>query len=156
MRRLPDTVQRHIQDPIRDGLNVMGRTARNLAPVEEGDLRDSIDVKMSRDKLSGVVGPGAKAVEIVKRRTGSVFGRNAKSGKSKGQPIRLSKTNKHLYFQFLKAYWHEFGTKGSTEDNIPPLPARPFMRPAREAHVPGIVRKVAQGVNKALRKAANG
>ena len=156
LRRMPEDIQREIKDPLRDGLNRIGRDARSRAPVDQGDLRASIDVKMSRDGLSGIVGPGASAAEIVRRRTGSVFGRNAKSGKNKGKPIRLSKMNKHLYWQFMKAYWAEFGTKGNPEKNIPKQDARPFMGPARDTNIRGIRLRISKGVNRGLRRAARG
>lgn len=156
LRRMPELIQREVKDPLRDGLNRIGRDARGLAPVDSGDLRAAIDVKLSRDGLSGIVGPGAAAAEIVRTRTGSIFGQNAKSGKNKGQPIRLSKNNKKLYFQMLKGYWNEFGTKGNADKNIPAQPARPFMRPAREINMRRIKLMVSKGINAGLRRAARG
>ena len=147
LRRVEPAILRGIQDPLRDGLNSVGRDARSLAPVRDGDLRASIDVSLSRDKLAGVVGPGAKAAEIVRRRTGSAF---------KGSEVRMRKINKKLLMQFYKGYWLEFGTKGAPKRNVPPLTPRPFMRPAWDMNERRIKAAIRQGVNNALRQAASG
>lgn len=147
---------RGVQDVLRDGLNAMRRDAANLAPVDDGDLRDSIDVKLSKDKLTGIVGPGVNAAEIVRKKTGSIFGQIQRNGKKKGQVIKLSKRNVHAYFQLLKGYWKEFGTKGSPASNIPPQPATPFMRPAYDRNRHGLQRRLRASVDKALKRAANG
>lgn len=165
LRRMGPQIQREVQDVVRDGLNKIQRDAMALAPVDDGDLRESIDVKLGRDKLTGIVGPGVKAAEIVRKATGSVFGQVRKGGKKKGQKVTLSKRNRHAYWQMLKGYWNEFGTKGASARRtkrgsiraaVPARSARPFMQPAYKSNLTWIRQAADKGVERALKRASRG
>lgn len=123
-------IEPELQDPIRTAIlntaEAIKQDAIAGAPVDEGDLVRSIDYKIGRDGFTAVIGPGAKAAEIARSRGGSAFSTQDR----RGEIIRMSAANKNLLFQFFKGYWLEFGTKGSPENNIPPLMPRPFMNPA--------------------------
>lgn len=159
LRRMEPDVQRGIQNAVADVANRIQRDAMSMAPVDEGDLRESIDIKYGRDKLTALIGPGIKAAELVRKATGSVFGQTIKSGKKQGQKFTLSNrsgTGRHAYWQMLKGYWIEFGTKGNAKKNIPPQPARPFMSRAYLRNRTWAIRRVRDAVNRALERAARG
>jgi hypothetical protein len=142
-------VTRELRDVVRESLDDIEKDALGLVPVDQGDLAQSIEVKMSSDGLSGIVGPGVRAAEIVRRATGSAFG--VTSAK-----VNLSASNKHAIFQFFKGYWKEFGTKGSAEKNIPAQPATPFMAPAYEFNRPRIRDRVKSAIDRVLERVAGG
>lgn len=110
------------------------------APSDEGDMVREIDYKMGRDGLTSVIGPGARHVNI----TRNPFDTSR----------RMSAPGKHALFQFFKAYWYEFGTKGNPERNIPPQPARPFLLPAYDINREWILSRTRRGVRLALERAA--
>lgn len=149
LRRVDPSIKRGVQDVLRDGLNRIQRDALTFVPVGTGDLRDSIEVKLSTDKLSGIVGPGVKAAEIMRKKTGSEFATGSRKA-------RLSKRNKVALFQFFKGYWIEFGTKGNPKKKIPPQPARPFMSPAYLMNREWIRRRANRAIEAALEKASRG
>jgi HK97 gp10 family phage protein len=77
---------------------------------------------------------------------------------------RVTKTSAEVGFdskkfrrQWKKAGWRakfvELGTKGSLKRNIPPMPARPFIRPAFEANKQWIMERHRAAVATALDKA---
>lgn len=156
LRRIDPAVTQELKNVLRDGLNRIHRDAVSLAPVDTGDLRESIEVNLSRDGLSGLVGPGAKAAELVRRTTGSEWGRVIKGGKRRGQKYNMRKATKQQLWQFYKGYWAEFGTKGNPKKNIPAQPARPFMRPAYEVSKAWIGRRAADSINRILDKVSRG
>lgn len=147
LRRMPATIQREVQDVLRDGANRIARDARSFAPYDKGDLRDSIETKLSNDKLSVIIGPGASAAEIVRRKSGSAF---------RGEKVKMRKGNLKLYFLFLVGYWLEFGTKGSAKYNVPAQSSRPFMRPAYDINRGWLQRAIRKGVDAALNLVAKG
>ncbi|NBN64147.1 HK97 gp10 family phage protein [Pannonibacter tanglangensis] len=59
----------------------------------------------------------------------------------------LSRTaaREQFYWQFI-----EFGTKGSPERNIPPMPASPFMGPALDLNAPGIAARIGRATGGVL------
>lgn len=152
LRRIEPELQQPIQTAIHNTAEAIKADAIAGAPVDEGDLVRSIDYKIGRDGFTAVIGPGAKAAEIARSRGGSAFATRTR----KGEVIRMSATNKNLLFQFFKGYWHEFGTKGSPEHNIPPLPARPFMTPAYLLNEEYGKAQVRAAVKAALDKASRG
>jgi hypothetical protein len=116
-----------IKDVILDGARSIKQTQITSAPRRDGDLQASIDFKIGRDGFTAVIGPGANAVEIARRRAGSAFAVGPRG-------IRMSRRNKKLLFQYFKAYWAELGTKGNAKKNIPEQRPRPFIRPSFDVH----------------------
>ena len=156
LRRVEPEATQRLRRVVRASLDTIASAARAGAPRDKGDMADSIQVLMSRDGLTGVVGPGVRAAETVRKRTGSEFGRIVRSGKKAGEKIRLSNRNKEALMQFYKGYWAEFGTKGAPAQNIPAQPARPFMTPAFESNRRRIQRAVQRAITEALSRAARG
>lgn len=138
---------------VQSGLYAIERDALGSVPVDTGDLAQSITVRISRDGLTGVVGPGIRTAEPVRSRTGSAFSLTIKRGRQAGEKIRLSDLKKDDLMQFYKGYWIEFGTKGGSR-NQPPQPARPFMGPAYDANRIWLKRAVSAAIDRALKKAA--
>jgi hypothetical protein len=150
LRRIDPAIKQEIADVVIAGLEAIKRDAQAMVPVDTGDLRNSIEVQFSkRDGVSGLVGPGAKAAEIVRRKSDSKtsFG---------GWKYRLSKKNKAALYEFFKGYWIEFGTKGNAKKNIPAQPARPFMAPAYLKNRAWIAEKARIAVDKVLVRIASG
>lgn len=147
LKRIDPEVTADVKTAIREGAEAIQADAINLVPYDEGDLARSIDYRVSSDGLAAVVGPAARAAEIVRRKTGSAF---------KASQVRLSKRNKKLMFEFYKGWWIERGTKGSPKRNIPPQPARPFMKPAYDLNESWILGRVKAGINNALDRASRG
>ena len=106
-----------------------------------GDMLASVDIKYGRDKMTAVIGPGAASVTVNK----SPF----------DTTLYVSQKSKFNAWQFFKAYWIEFGTKGAPDLNIPPQPAQPFVQPAWDSNKPWLVAEVRSAVNKALQVAAS-
>ncbi|HEY7824694.1 MAG TPA: HK97-gp10 family putative phage morphogenesis protein [Acidimicrobiia bacterium] len=156
LRRVEPESTKRLRKVVESGLEAIARDARSMAPRDKGDLVDSIDVLLSRDGLTGVAGPGVKAAESVRKRSGSSFGRFVKSGKRAGEKINLSRRNKVALMQFYKGYWAEFGTKGTADGKVPPQPATPFMSPAYDTNQVRIRRAVQRAIREALVKAARG
>ena len=167
LKRIDPEVTADVKTAIREGAEAIQADAIKLVPKDTGDLARAIDYRVSSDGLAAVVGPAARAAEIVRRKTGSAF---------KASQVRLSKRNKKLMFEFYKGWWIERGTKGSTKRtipfykgwwigrgtkgstkrNIPPQPARPFMKPAFDLNESWILGRVKAGINKALDRASKG
>lgn len=105
-----------------------------------GDMIEAISTKMGRDGMTAVIGPGAKWVSI---------------SKSPFNTALVSARNAWGAFQFFKAYWIEFGTKGSPERNIPPQPAKPFVQPAWDANKGWLIREARAAVSNAIRRASS-
>jgi len=75
-----------------------------------GDMIDSISIKYGRDGMTSLIGPGAKWVSV---------------SKSPFNTALITEKNAWGAWQFFKAYWLEFGTKGAPDRNIPAQPAPP-------------------------------
>lgn len=147
LKRIDPEITSGVKIAIREGAEAIQADAIKLVPKDTGDLARSIDYRVSSDGLSAVVGPAARAAEIVRRKTGSAF---------KASHVRLSARNKKLMFEYFKGWWVERGTKGSPKHNIPPQPARPFMKPAYDLNESWILGRVKTGINKALDRASRG
>lgn len=143
-------------------------SAKNLAPVDSGALRDSIEYKISSDGLTVVVAPSVRNAAVRKATKGG--GVDAR----KVDFSRMRASSKDKFFQAVKGYWVEFGTKGGTINAktvasltdganfygkqviIPARPARPFMNPAYEENKAQAVREVSAAFNKMLEEVASG
>jgi len=156
LRKIEPDITQQLRNVIRDGANRIAWTAAAFVPVDTGELRASIETKVSSDGMTAIIGPGAKAAEILRTRTGSEFGRFVRKGKNRGKKVNLSKMNKRLLMNFYKGYWIEFGTKGSAKKNIPAQPARPFMRPAFDTNQAVIASRVKSAINNILQRASSG
>lgn len=152
LRRIEPEMQEPIKRAIVNTAEAIKLDAIAGAPVDEGDLVRSIDYKIGRDGFTAVIGPGAKAAEIARSKGGSAFATRTR----RGEIINMSAANKHDLFQFYKGYWHEFGTDGSPEHGIPPLPARPFMNPAFFLNEEYGKQQVRAAVKLALERASRG
>lgn len=106
-----------------------------------GDMLQSIAVKKGRDGLTAVIGPGAKAITVSK----SPF----------DTTMYVTQKSKFLAWQFFKAYWLEFGTKGTPERNIPPQPATPFVQPAWDSNKGWLIKEVKTAVSRAIARASS-
>ena len=143
LRRVEPESLRELKDAVREGGEAVKQDQIAGAPIKEGDMVREIDAKLGRDGLTVVVGPGARHVSITK----NPFGRTRK---------KMSAPSKRALFQFFKAYWYEFGTKGYSERNIPPQPARPFLGPAFDVNRAWILQRSREGIRLALQRASRG
>lgn len=147
LRRVDPEIGAEVREAVRESAEAITLDAVRFAPRDEGDLVRAIDYQLGRDGFTAVIGPGAKAAEIARRRAGSPFA-------LAGSAVRLSRSNRHLLYQFFKGYWAEFGTKGG--NGVPPQPARPFMQPAWDLNRPYAVKRTQGAVRNALERAARG
>jgi len=106
-----------------------------------GDMLASVAIKYGRDNMTAVIGPGAESISVNK----SPF----------NTTLYVSQKSKYNAWQFFKAYWLEFGTKGSPDLNIPPQPATPFVQPAWDSNKTWLVSEVRAAVNTALQVASS-
>lgn len=106
-----------------------------------GDMLDSISIKYGRDRMTAVIGPGASAISVSKSPFNTTLYKSNKS--------------KYMAWQFFKAYWIEFGTKGSPDLNIPPQPAQPFVQPAWDSNKAWLITQMKTAVNNALARASS-
>lgn len=155
LRRIDPAITQELRDVVKDGLEAIKWDAISFVPIDEGDLARSIDYKLGRDGLTGVVGPGAKAAELARKKaaSGSAFGTVAKKG---GGKVRLSRSNQELLWEFFKGYWVEFGTKGNAARNIPPMAPQPFMAPAYDVNRLWFSRRAQRALVRALERASRG
>lgn len=127
LRRLPDDLVQPIREALKEGAAAILADAKAGAP-RSGEAKaaaDALRLTLGRDGLSAKVGILGK--------------RAAKQG---------------FYLKF-----HETGTKGNKEGfgkgiALPPIPARPFLGPAFDAHRSEINRKVQAGITRAVNRAA--
>lgn len=106
-----------------------------------GDMLGSVAIKYGRDKLTAVIGPGASSISVNK----SPF----------STTLYVTNTSKFNAWQFFKAYWIEFGTKGAPSRNIPPQPAKPFVQPAWDSNKTWLISDVKAAVKKAIQRASS-
>jgi len=156
LRRAPEEIREGVVTAVDRGAEAVWADAVERVPRDEGDLARAIQIKKGRDGLTAVVGPGAKAAELAARKAGRLgLKRNPFAGAASTR-VRLSRTNQDLLFQWFKAIWIEFGTKGSPEHNIPPQPPRPFMGPAAELNQDFFATEARRAVNDALDRLSRG
>lgn len=144
--RMEPEILNNIKEPFKEGAEAIKRDAivnasladygKEIGIKDKGDMIDSISVKFGRDGLTAVIGPGAKAIAISK----SPF----------NTTLYTTNRSKYAAWQFFKGYWAEFGTKGDPKRNIPAIRAAPFMQPAYDENKGWILKRVKDGVHKAL------
>lgn len=144
LRNMEKVAESGIKPAITEILQSITMDAKQLAPKDEGELAASIEYKLSSDGLAGVSGPAAKSAAVATAVKGSPFA-------TRSTKVATDLSKKKL-FNFFKGYWAEFGTKGNPARNIPPQPARPFMRPAFDLNSSWGIKKIADAVNAQLKK----
>lgn len=142
LRRLDPEIVKDLKTVVREGGEAIKQDQIAGAPVREGDLVREIDYKLGRDGMTVVVGPGAKRVNIAS---------TLPFGEAR---MNLSPAKGHALLQFFKAYWYEFGTKGSPKRNIPPQAAKPFLIPAYDINKEWMLRRARKAIAEALAKAS--
>lgn len=125
LRRLPDDLVEPVRAAFREGAAAILADAKAGAPKDSGQGAEALNLQVSRDGLSAKVG---------------LIGKRAR--------------RKGFYLAF-----HEYGTKGTSQGfgkgiQLPPLPARPFLEPAFDAHSAEIAAKVKAGIARATNRAA--
>lgn len=145
LRKMEPFVQSGIRPAVTKTLINITETAKVLVPKDSGDLADAIEYKVSADGMAGVAGPSAKNAAVAKVTRGSAWATRMLS-----KPIGA--TSAKRLFEFFKGFWVEFGTKGSPENNIPPMPAQPYMRPAFDMNKDAGVRDIGGAVNMQLKR----
>lgn len=132
-RHLPEDIARELADTLLDGAKAIQAEAVTRAPVRTGNLRRQLLAK--------------GAIKVLNKGLQVKFG------------IRGVKAARQAFY----AGFLEFGTKGFSgidrrgrRVSIPPMAARPFMRPAYDAQAPAIRGRVRASINKALRRAGKG
>lgn len=144
LRRADPETTKSLRATFAEGAEAIAQDARGIAYSkgiqDQGDMIHSIEVKMGRDGLTAVIGPGAKRVRISK----SPF----------NTTLYVKDKDKYEAWQFFKGYWAEFGTKGTPDRNIPPQAPRPFMQPAYDLNKQKISWGVKKGVSGVLVKLA--
>ena len=186
LARIVDATEVNIKATTEHVLNVVAEDMRRNAPVDEGEMRDAIGWKVSKNGLEGVVGVAAEIATLRQRKKGSVFATRSKNYNkitvSKSQVVKvvaLSQDRADMVFQYYKALWVEFGTKGydtprknkkgqqrdvvltdglgtffGKKAKIPPRPARPFIEPAWDANKDFAKKEIFSDVNKAIKNVA--
>jgi len=124
-RRLMQRLDKDLTDPLKKEIAASGekvfREAVLRVPVDTGDLRDSIGIRIGA--FSAEVGFDPKKFRAKWKRAG------------------------------WRALFVHNGTKGSEKRNIPPQPARPFLRDAFEANRREILERQRKVVADVLKKA---
>ena len=151
LRRLEPEITKGVQYEVARGAQKIKDDAiRNFRSIDvpeigTGDLLRSISYNLSRDKLSAVIGPEAKRAKLNK----GIFSTKARVKTYKTKPAKAARWN------IMKGYWVEFGTKGAPDENIPPMPPRPYMNPAWDMNKGALRVKIRGEVNKALKEVTN-
>ena len=122
----PRVGRKHLRGSTSKGAAVIRKKARELAPVDTGEMRKDIQIK--REKTSG---------DNVA--SYSVYTRSGKRSRLAGKARNVDKDS--FYWKFL-----EFGTAK--------MAARPFMRPAFEAEKESAVDAIGAELDKRIQKEA--
>lgn len=141
LRRIDPAITEGVRGELADAAEAIRLDAIAGAPVDEGDLVRSIAVRFGSDRLTAVIGPGARGVQNITRKTGSPWA-------TRTAGLRISRSARRDLMQFFKAWWIEFGTVK--------MPARPFMGPAFEANRRHFVARVRREISNALERASRG
>lgn len=128
VRGLESAVEKHIRELILRAAEETASVMRANLPVDKGDLRDSVEVVLSKDGLSASVGPGLRGATAIRRRN---------------KPPEITAEDKKGLFQMYKAYWNEYGTKNGQA-------ARHSIQMTRDAVFPGFASEIERAVVKAI------
>lgn len=112
----------------------VAESAKQLVPVDSGDLREAIALRSLKPKTDAVAVVG---IRILSRTNASKQATMAAAAFNEGQSTRLPPSRR----------WHfiELGTKFKA--------ARPFLRPAMDANAQGVVDDLAVQLRKKIRAA---
>ncbi len=124
---IPKQVQGAAQPALLKQANAMAATMRGFAPVDSGDLRDSITVTPGGSATPGYSQPGGSMT----------VGTNAVAVTVGGEDVR---------YPHLVEYGHGNGFNGST------VPAHPFFWPAVRLHNKKAKAAIKRAVGKAVRE----
>ena len=138
-----------LQKIIKQGAKAIKRDAIFIATAKDikltGAMIGSIDYKLSNDKMTAVIGPGAASARVRKNPFDTVS--LTKGLKSANVIIK----HKDAQWNLMKAWWAEFGTGAP----IPQDP-QPFMNPAYEMNKRSILNKTKRSLRVALRRVSRG
>lgn len=143
---------------IKEAGEQMADRQRALAPVDDGELRDSINVKVRSRALDGLSEYGAVLQAGGSKRAASQALRKAKrqardNGESLGNRITVT-----VGAAAPHAHLIEFGTKPrkhkKTGKSTGAGPAKPFIRPAFDAGLGDAVTKIGAGLEEEIAKAS--
>ena len=144
LRRLPADVRAEVAVALRESIELVQQTAIALAPRRTGQLHDAL--------------ADPRAIGV----------------RDKGMEVEFGFRTKAIQKKAFYAPFVEFGTKGYSpgdyrksgvdrhgrqlykriKRNIPPRPARPFMRPALDLQIPAIRIKMDRAVRTAMKRYA--
>ncbi len=169
-------MSREAGKPIKETLEKVAQqmetTAKERVPDVTGSLRDSIEYHISSDGVTAMIGPSLKKGMVRSSQKNSaprLLPKNVDFSK-------IRKSTRDAYWQAVKGYWTEFGTKGGVvklrKDSgkktlsdgdaffgdsvvIPPQPAQPFMNPAFEAHKGEAVQELNIALKRMMQQIAN-
>jgi len=143
LRRIEPETTQGVKDSIQKGAEAIEADIliNGQAHRITGDMLNSVAIKYGRDRMTAVIGPGAASISVNK----SPF----------NTTLYVSQKSKFNAWQFFKAYWIEFGTKGAPSRNIPPQPAKPFVQPAWDSNKTWLISDVKAAVKKAIQRASS-
>lgn len=142
LRKMPDDIRKEVQAAVAETAELVRQEAISRIDPSDKDLRQSIEVKLSGDKLAAQIGSGARTKKAYKlagwRAHWTEFGTRPHS-LSKGASLGGAKKRE----------------KGqSTGAQHPGQAARPYLLPGLKAAAPKVIKKLDEAVDKALRAAA--
>ncbi|KEP68526.1 hypothetical protein DL1_11405 [Thioclava dalianensis] len=127
MRAIPKDVREGVKPTLIKQANEMAQTMRSFAPVESGDLRDSIEV----------TGPG-EATPAYSQPGGSMMVGSNQAAVTVG--------NSDVRYAHLVEYGHGNGFNGST------VPAHPFFWPAVRLHQKKASQAIKRAITRSIKK----
>lgn len=155
LRRIDPELTQGIKDVVEDTGRVLAdQIRRNTTHLMRTDaMYESIGYKVSRDGFTVIAGVEAESTKIQGRVVlGAIARKTTKSGRLTLTTSRRLKTRMNIY----KAIYQEFGTKGASDRNIPPIHPQRMHQKAFDATSPRLKAIFAKEIEKALRGAANG
>lgn len=136
LRRILTETDSNIRGAMQDSANLLQKEIVRNAPVDSGNLRDSITAFVAKNGLRAEVGLRGK-----KAKRDAFYARFIEFG-SKGHKVSTRKG-------VLSDGNNTFGKSA----DIPAMPARPFIQPAWDAKKPDIMNRINKVITDAVRKA---